>query len=159
MAFFAASIRDNLTLWDNRYTDQEILRALSDADALEMVNSLSGGMDHMLQEGAGNLSGGQRQQLSIARALLSDPAVMILDEATSAMDALRERVVMENLRRRNCSLIIIAHRLSSVIHADLIIVMSDGKIVEAGKHESLIEANGIYAGLYNTDMGKEKRTA
>lgn len=158
-AFFAASIRDNLTLWDNRYTDQEILRALSDADALEMVNSLSGGIDHMLQEGAGNLSGGQRQQLSIARALLSDPAVMILDEATSAMDALRERVVMENLRRRNCSLIIIAHRLSSVIHADLIIVMSDGKIVEAGKHESLIEANGIYAGLYNTDMGKEKRTA
>lgn len=158
-AFFAASIRDNLTLWDNRYTDQEILRALSDADALEMVNSLSGGIDHMLQEGAGNLSGGQRQQLSIARALLSDPAVMILDEATSAMDALRERVVMENLRRRNCSLIIIAHRLSSVIHADLIIVMSDGKIVEAGKHESLIEANGIYAGLYNTDMGKEQRTA
>ena len=149
-AFFAASVRDNLTLWDSRYTDQEIFRALSDAEAVEMINALPLGIDYQLREGASNLSGGQRQQLAIARALLTDPSVLILDEATSAMDVLRERAIMENLRRRNASLIIIAHRLSSVINADLILVMADGQVKEAGNHEQLLAADGLYAKLYRT---------
>ncbi len=147
-AFFAASIRDNLTLWDPGYSEQDLFRALSDAEALDMVNSMPNGMEYMLSEGAANLSGGQRQQLAIARALLSDPAILILDEATSAMDAIRERAIMDNLKKRNCSVIIIAHRLSSIVHSDAILVMADGRIAEAGDHDRLLSLGGLYSGLY-----------
>lgn len=149
-AFFAASIRENLTLWSDKYTDKEIFRALTDAEAIDMVNALPQGIDFKLQEGGKNLSGGQRQQLAIARALLCDPSILILDEATSAMDAIREKKVMDNLRKRNCTLIVIAHRLSSVKESDLILVMDKGQIREAGSHEQLLAANGLYAGLYRT---------
>ncbi len=149
-AFFAASIRDNLTLWSKHYSDDKIYQALKEAEALDLVSTLPGGMEYQLQEGARNLSGGQRQQLAIARALLCDPAVLILDEATSAMDAPREKAIMDNLRRRNCTIIIIAHRLSSVITADLILVMEKGCVVEMGNHERLMEAKGYYSRLYRT---------
>lgn len=147
-AFFAASIRDNLTLWDGRYTENELFRALADAEALDLVNALPGGLDYKLAEGAGNFSGGQRQQLAIARALLSDPSILILDEATSAMDALREKEVMDNLKRRNCTVIVIAHRLSSVVNSDIILVMENGAVKEAGNHDKLISHGGLYAKLY-----------
>ena len=149
-SFFAATVRENLTLWSNRYRDREIFQALSDAEALDLVNTFPGGLDYRLQEDALNLSGGQRQQLAIARALLCNPAVLILDEATSAMDEPREQAIMNNLRHRDCTLIIIAHRLSSVIHADLIMVMDHGVVAECGTHENLLAAGGVYAGLYHT---------
>ena len=155
-AFFAASIRDNLTLWNDAIPDADIFRALADACALEMVNALPRGLDYRLKEGGTNLSGGQRQQLAIARVLLSDPSILILDEATSAMDAPRERAVMDNLRRRDCSLIIIAHRLSSVMDADVILVMDDGVVSEAGTHDRLMALGGRYAALYRSDaLGQE----
>ena len=147
-AFFAASIRDNLTLWDARYTENDLLCALADAEALDMVNALPGGIDYRLTEGAGNISGGQRQQLAIARALLCDPSVLILDEATSAMDAIREKTVMDNLKRRNCTVIVIAHRLSSVVNSDIILVMENGVVKEAGSHDKLVSQRGLYAKLY-----------
>lgn len=146
-ALFSGSIRENLCYWRNDYSENEIFCALVDSQAYDMINALPGGMDFMLDEGGRNLSGGQRQKLEMARALLTDPAVIIMDEATSAMDAISEKRVMDRLRSRGCTLIIIAHRLSTVRNCDLIMVMDKGRMVEAGSHEQLMQKDGLYKKL------------
>ena len=150
--FFSAPIRDNLTLWNPSEDDEKIFWALSDAEALGMVNAMPGGMDYSLDEGGKNFSGGQLQQLAIARALVKHPSVLVLDEATSAMDVWNEKKVMRNIRKRGCSCLIIAHRLSTVRECDLILVMKDGIVAEAGSHETLLAKQGLYSQLY---AGKE----
>ncbi|MBR2259856.1 MAG: ATP-binding cassette domain-containing protein [Blautia sp.] len=151
-AFFSGSIRDNLTLWNQAAKEEDLFWALSDAEALGMVNALPGGMEYRLEEGGKNFSGGQLQQLAIARALVKHPSILILDEATSAMDVWNEKKIMSHLRNRGCSCLIVAHRLSTIRDCDLILVMENGVVAEAGTHEKLCSDQGLYARLY---AGKE----
>ena len=143
----SGTVRDNVTLWNRSCTEQEIFRALRDAEAMSLITRLPGGLDYHLEEGGVNLSGGERQKLQIARALLKKPSILLLDEATSALDAITERKIMDHIKCRDCTTIVIAHRLSTVKDSDLILVLDHGKIAEAGSHEQLIANGGIYKTL------------
>ena len=144
---FAGTVQDNITLWQKEVRDEDLMRALKDADAQALVESLPGELEYGLSEGGKNLSGGQRQKLHLARALYKNPAILILDEATSAIDAESEKRIMENLRRRSCTCITVAHRLSTIRNSDLILVMDKGRIVQAGTHEALMNREGLYRKL------------
>ena len=144
---FAGTVRDNLTLWDSTTPNSKIVQAGKDAGLHDVVVAMSGGYDGELLEGAVNLSGGQRQRLEIARALVHNPAILIMDEATSALDAETENIVVKNLRRRGCSCIVVAHRLSTIRDCDEIIVLERGKVVQRGNHEFLLRESGVYTRL------------
>ena len=146
---FAASARDNLRYgrWDA--TDEALWAAAEASNAAEFLRKLPDGLDTEMGEGGARLSGGQRQRIAIARAMLRDAPILLLDEATSALDAESERLVQDALEKlmHQRTTIVIAHRLATVRAADRIIVMSDGRIVEEGNHESLSRASGLYARL------------
>lgn len=147
ISLFRGTTRDNLTLWDPTLRDADLAEACDDALVRDVVRELPGGFDGQLLEGAANLSGGQRQRLEIARALATRPSIVVLDEATSALDAETERIVMDNLRRRGCTCVSVAHRVSAIRDADEIIVLHGGKVVERGSHADLLAARGEYARL------------
>jgi ATP-binding cassette, subfamily C, bacterial len=144
---FAGSVRDNLTLWDNTVPENHIRHACQDAAIEDVILSLPYGYDAQLLESGQNLSGGQRQRLEIARALVNNPAILIMDEATSALDSETEKIIDQNLRRRGCTCIIVAHRLSTIRDADEIIVLDFGKVVQRGTHDTLWQQPGLYANL------------
>ncbi|MBI4818700.1 MAG: NHLP family bacteriocin export ABC transporter peptidase/permease/ATPase subunit [Deltaproteobacteria bacterium] len=144
---FQGTVRENLTLWDATVPEINLLSALEDAGILEVVLALPHGLDGEVLEGGANFSGGQRQRLEIARALVHNPSILVLDEATSALDAETEAFVIERLRRRGLTCVLVAHRLSTIRDCDEIIVFDKGKIAERGTHVQLWEAGGIYAGL------------
>ena len=143
---FNDTIKANIALGKQDATDEEIIKALTIANAYEFVKDLPKGIHTNIGDSGNKLSGGQKQRLSIARAVLKNPPIMILDEATSALDTESEKfvqVALENMMQNRTS-IVIAHRLSTIQKADLIVVMQKGKIVEQGKHEELIALNGMY---------------
>ncbi len=134
-----------------------IVRAAQLAGAHEFILQLSKGYDTVLEERGSNLSGGQRQRIAIARALATAPRILILDEATAALDYESERLFQDNLKlvAKGRTVIIVAHRLSTIRHSDRILVMDKGQIVEDGTHAQLVQRDGIYAALTRQDSGAE----
>jgi NHLM bacteriocin system ABC transporter peptidase/ATP-binding protein len=147
IALFAGTVRDNLTLWDDSISDDDVVRAAIDAQIHDDIVARAGAYSSRMDDGGVNWSGGQRQRLEIARALVRDPSLLLFDEATSALDSDTEAEVEAALRRRGCTLLIVAHRLSTVRDADLIIVLDKGKVVEEGRHDDLVARDGQYARL------------
>jgi len=144
---FEGSVRDNLTLWDDTLPEAALVAALSDAAILDDVLMRAGQLDAHVAEGGLNFSGGQRQRLELARVLAANPALVVLDEATAALDPVTEKRIDDNLRRRGCGCLIIAHRLSTVRDCEEIIVLDRGRIVERGDHDALMALGGEYAAL------------
>ena len=153
---FEGSIRDNLTLLDRTISEENVIQAAKDAEIHDVIQNMPKGYETILLENGGNLSGGQRQRLELARALVNNPSIVILDEATSALDAETEQLVMLNLRRRGCSLIIVAHRLSTIRDCDEIIVLSSGEVKERGTHNEMIIKDGPYSQLVKRTIEEEQ---
>ena len=151
---FKGTIMENIRYGRLDATDEEVIAAAKAAHAHHFISTLPGGYDMELNEEASNVSQGQKQLLTIARAILADNPIMILDEATSSVDTRTEQRIqkaMDNLMKGRTSFVI-AHRLSTIKNADLILVMKDGDIIEQGTHEKLLEQNGFYAELYNSQF-------
>jgi NHLM bacteriocin system ABC transporter peptidase/ATP-binding protein len=144
---FAGTVSENLTLWNRNVPEENVTRALADACMLDEVAVRPGQLEAWVEEGGRNFSGGQRQRLEIARALVGNPAILVLDEATASLDTTTEKLIDQNLRRRGCTCIIIAHRLSTIRDCDEIILLRYGKAVERGTHEDLMALGGQYATL------------
>jgi subfamily B ATP-binding cassette protein MsbA len=149
---FNDTVQANIAYGLTAEASQEAIEAAAAAaNALEFIRAMPEGFATVIGENGNRLSGGQRQRLAIARAILKDAPVLILDEATSALDNESERLVQEALERlmQNRTTLVIAHRLSTIERADKIVVMQQGKVVEIGNHEMLIQANGLYARLHS----------
>ena len=152
---FGHNIRENIAM-----LEQVALSEVEEAGRLACIHDdiEAMGMQYMTPlVGGGNLAGGQRQRIALARALLRKPKILVLDEATSALDAITEHRIFENIRKMGCTRIIVAHRLSTIKDADLIVVMNEGKVVEQGRHDDLVALGGLYASLVSTQTEVQAR--
>jgi len=159
---FSGTIRDNMKFVKPDATDEEIWSALEKAAAATMVRDSGKGLDTVLGEGGKKLSGGEKQRLSIARALLRQPRILIFDEATSSLDSLTEEKITETLKEISALnqqiTILIAHRLSTIMHVDTIYVLEKGRITEQGNHFDLVEKKGLYYAMWRQQIGERKTT-
>jgi ATP-binding cassette subfamily B protein len=151
---FNGTIKDNIAFGKDGATDEEIFEAAKTARADHFIRTLPDGYDTVLNEEASNISQGQKQLITIARAILANPPIMILDEATSSVDTRTELLIQHAMNRlmEGRTSFVIAHRLSTIRDADLILVMNQGKVIEQGTHIELLEENGFYADLYNSQF-------
>jgi ATP-binding cassette, subfamily B, bacterial HlyB/CyaB len=152
---FNRSIRDNIALSDPAMPMERVIAAARLAGAHEFILELSEGYDTAVGERGSTLSGGQRQRIAIARALVSDPRILIFDEATSALDYESERIIQQNMKdiSKGRTVLVIAHRLSTVRTADRIVTLDRGRLVEDGSHDTLIKTGGRYASLHRLQAG------
>jgi subfamily B ATP-binding cassette protein MsbA len=153
ITLFNDSIANNIAYGGlARASREDILKAAEDAYAMEFINKLPDGLDTQIGEQGIKLSGGQRQRLAIARALLKNAPILILDEATSSLDTASERYIQKALEKvmKNRTTLVIAHRLSTIENADVILVMQEGQIVEKGTHTELLAKKGVYTRLHQT---------
>ena len=160
---FSGTIKENLLFVNPNATDEECLEVLRKAAATSLLNRAENGLDTMIGEGGIKVSGGEKQRLSIARALLRNPHLLIFDEATSALDSLTEEEISRTIReislRKDLITVMIAHRLSTVMHADKIYVLERGNIVESGKHEELLDIKGLYYAMWRQQIGEREMVA
>lgn len=147
---FKGSIQENIAFWDSKIPEKHIIQSARDAAIHDVVAARIDAYDSEVLERGLNFSGGQLQRLEIARALALNPTILIMDEATSALDPKSEKIVMDNIKKRGCTCLIVAHRLSTIMDCDEIIIMEFGKIVERGTHQELLNNNGAYAKLIDS---------
>ncbi len=156
---FAGSIRDNLTFVREGATDEELLLVLKQSAASSLMQRASEGLDTVIGEGGVKRSGGEKQRLSIARALLRNPTLLVFDEATSSLDSLTEQQITDTIKElsqnKNQITVLIAHRLSTVMHADRIYVLEKGKLAESGKHQELVDQKGLYYAMWRQQIGED----
>jgi ABC-type multidrug transport system fused ATPase/permease subunit len=148
---FEGSVRENLTLWDPTVSEANLAGALKDAHIHEEIASRPGNYDCYVSEGGTNFSGGERQRIEIARALSSNPSLLMLDEATASLDPVVEKAIDDGLRCRGCTCIIIAHRLSTIRDCDEILMLQNGQVAERGRHEDLMALGGAYARMVSQE--------
>ena len=155
---FAMSIKENIRFADTKYTDKQVEDVTKVCGIYDDIVNMTDGFDTIIGERGVSLSGGQKQRMAMSRALIMNPEILILDDSLSAVDAKTEHLILENLKeeRSGKTTIITAHRLSAIVHADLIIVMDNGKIIERGTHDQLIAQDGWYKETYNTQQLEEK---
>ena len=151
---FSGTIRDNMRWGNENATDEEIINALKQSQAWEFVSKYDDGLDHKVEQGGDNFSGGQKQRLTIARALLKSPKIIILDDSTSAVDMTTDAKIQRAFKEElsDVTTIIIAQRISSIQHADRILVLNEGQIESAGSHEELLESSPIYREIYDSQQ-------
>lgn len=157
---FAGSIRDNLRFVNQEATDAELLEVLDYARCHNILDRANEGLDTLIGEGGVKISGGEKQRLSIARALLRNPELLVFDEATSALDSITEEAISKTVKdisgKGDLLVVLIAHRLSTIMHADRIYVLEKGVIVESGKHEQLLDQKGLYYAMWRQQIGERK---
>jgi ATP-binding cassette subfamily B protein len=157
---FSGTIRENLLFVNPRATDAECLDVLRRAACDNLLARASKGLDTVIGEGGVKVSGGEKQRLSIARALLRKPHLLVFDEATSSLDSLTEEGIVDTIREvaaaGDAITVLIAHRLSTVLHADRIYVLERGRIVETGRHHELLEQKGLYYAMWRQQIGERR---
>ena len=141
-------------------TDEELMEVLQKASCNKLLERSENGLNATIGEGGIKVSGGEKQRLSIARAILRNPNLLIFDEATSALDSITEEEINETIRNisdKNRITVLIAHRLSTIMHADTIFVLEQGKIIEQGKHDFLLDEKGLYYAMWRQQIGERKK--
>ena len=157
---FSGTIKENLLFVKPEATDEELLKALHQASCQNLLNRAENGLDTTIGEGGIKVSGGEKQRLSIARAILRNPNLLIFDEATSALDSITEEAINDTIKsisNQERITVLIAHRLSTIMHADKIFVLEKGKIIEQGKHDDLVDSKGLYYAMWRQQIGERKK--